>query len=87
MSFFSPSGRAERKETARGAVLAKEPACSAGRKAIEGVYSQVKILVRNFMIVNNIIYNRLQLLTRKIVIFIEKYLHDYKNSHIFVVKD
>jgi len=25
--------------------------------------------------------------TNKIVIFIEKYLRDYKNSHIFVVKD
>jgi hypothetical protein len=26
-------------------------------------------------------------LTKKIVIFIKKYLRDYKNSHIFVVKD
>jgi len=26
-------------------------------------------------------------MTKIIVIFVEKYLHDYKNSHIFVVKD
>jgi hypothetical protein len=26
-------------------------------------------------------------MTKKIVIFIQKYLHDYKNSHIFVLKD
>jgi hypothetical protein len=26
-------------------------------------------------------------MTKLIVIFIEKYLHDYKNSHIFVMKD
>jgi hypothetical protein len=29
----------------------------------------------------------LQLSTKKIVIFIEKYLRDYENSHIFVMKD
>jgi hypothetical protein len=26
-------------------------------------------------------------MTKKIVIYIEKYLRDYKNSHIFAVKD
>jgi hypothetical protein len=31
--------------------------------------------------------NMLFLTTRNIVIIIEKYLHDYKNSHIFVGKD
>jgi len=36
--FFAPSGRAERKETARWAVLAKEPACRDGREATEGVF-------------------------------------------------
>jgi ribosomal protein S19 len=29
----------------------------------------------------------IRLWTRKIVIFIAKYLRDYKNSHIFVSKD
>jgi hypothetical protein len=57
------------------------------KEAAEGVSSQVNILARNFMIINNIIYNRLQYMTKKIVTFLEKYLHDYKNSHIFVVKD
>lgn len=31
--------------------------------------------------------NALQLMTKIIVIFIEKYLRDYNNSHIFVAKD
>jgi hypothetical protein len=30
---------------------------------------------------------RLEEATKRIVIFIEKYLADYKNSHIFVTKD
>jgi hypothetical protein len=33
------------------------------------------------------IYSRIVWPTKKIVLFIEKYLHDYKNSHIFVMKD
>ena len=37
IGFFAPTGRAERKETARWAVLAKEPACRVGRVATEGV--------------------------------------------------
>jgi hypothetical protein len=31
--------------------------------------------------------NMLHRMTKNIVIFIEKYLHDYKNSHIFAEKD
>ena len=38
--FSSPLRGAERKETARGAVLAKEPACRAVREAPEGFSSQ-----------------------------------------------
>ena len=33
------------------------------------------------------IFSYLQQMTKMIVIFLVKYLHDYKNSHIFVLKD
>jgi hypothetical protein len=33
------------------------------------------------------INQRITIMTIKIVKFIQKYLHDYKNSHIFVLKD
>jgi hypothetical protein len=36
---------------------------------------------------NHYIINGLKIATIIIVIFIEKYLHDYINSHIFVLKD
>jgi hypothetical protein len=32
-------------------------------------------------------YRWLHKMTKKIVIFIAKYLYDYKNSHIFVLKE
>jgi hypothetical protein len=44
LGFFAPSGRAERKETARWAVLAKEPACRFGREAAEGINNHNKFL-------------------------------------------
>jgi hypothetical protein len=36
---------------------------------------------------NTLKFISLQKTTKKIVIFIAKYLRDYKNSHIFAVKD
>jgi hypothetical protein len=40
-----------------------------------------------FRLYKHNIISVLQLMTNYIVIFIEKHLRDYKNSHIFVEKD